>query len=66
MGAVIFICVLFLSAYWEADIRWLPEASHFLMGLCFGYMRRRSRSIYPGMLLHACWNALVVLQELTA
>ena len=40
--------------------------SHFLMGLCFGYMRRRSRSIYPGMLLHACWNALVVLQELTA
>ena len=40
--------------------------SHFLMGLCFGYMRRRSRSIYPGMLLHACWNALVVLQELAA
>jgi len=40
--------------------------SHFLMGLCFGYMRRRSRSIYPGMLLHACWNALVVLQELPA
>ena len=40
--------------------------SHFLMGLCFGYMRRRSRSIYPGMVLHACWNALVVLQELTA
>jgi len=38
--------------------------SHFLMGLCFGYMRRRSRSIYPGMLLHACWNALVVLKEL--
>jgi membrane protease YdiL (CAAX protease family) len=38
--------------------------SHFLMGLCFGYMRRRSRSIYPGMLLHACWNALVVLKAL--
>jgi membrane protease YdiL (CAAX protease family) len=38
--------------------------SHFLMGLCFGYMRRRSRSIYPGMLLHACWNALVVLKDL--
>jgi membrane protease YdiL (CAAX protease family) len=40
--------------------------SHFLMGLCFGYMRRRSRSIYPGMLLHACWNALIVLQEFPA
>lgn len=38
--------------------------SHFLMGLCFGYMRRRSRSIYPGMLLHASWNAVVVLGEL--
>jgi membrane protease YdiL (CAAX protease family) len=38
--------------------------SHFLMGLCFGYLRRRSRSIYPGMLLHGCWNALVVLGEL--
>ena len=40
--------------------------SHFLMGLCLGYMRRRSRSIYPGMLLHAFWNALVVLKELPA
>lgn len=40
--------------------------SHFLMGLCFGYMRRRSRSIYPGMLLHAGWNALVLLEELSA
>ncbi len=38
--------------------------SHFLMGLCFGYMRKRSRSVYPGMLLHACWNAIVLLQEL--
>ena len=37
--------------------------SHFLMGLCFGYMRRRSRSLYPGMLLHGCWNALVVMGE---
>jgi membrane protease YdiL (CAAX protease family) len=40
--------------------------SHFLMGLCFGYMRRLSRSIYPGMLLHAGWNAIVLLRELTA
>jgi len=42
----------------------LTFPSHFLMGLCFGYMRRRSRSIYPGMLLHAAWNALVVLRDL--
>jgi len=38
--------------------------SHFLMGLCFGLLRRRTRSIYPGMVLHGAWNALVVLGEL--
>lgn len=38
--------------------------SHFVMGLCFGYMRKISRSIYPGMLLHASWNALVLFREL--
>jgi membrane protease YdiL (CAAX protease family) len=40
--------------------------SHFLMGLCLGYMRRLSRSIYPGILLHAGWNAIVLLKELSA
>lgn len=38
--------------------------SHFVMGLCFGYMRRRSKSLYPGIILHAGWNALVLYQEL--
>ncbi len=38
--------------------------SHFLMGLCLGYMRMRSKSVYPGMLLHASWNALCLWQEL--
>ena len=38
--------------------------SHFVMGLCFGYMRRRSKSLYPGMILHGGWNALVLYQEL--
>jgi len=37
---------------------------HFVMGLCLGYLRRRSRSLYPGMALHATWNALVLIQEL--
>lgn len=37
--------------------------SHFAMGLCFGLIRMWSRSLYPAMLLHAAWNALVVLQE---
>lgn len=38
--------------------------SHFAMGLAFGLMRMRSRSLYPGMLVHGAWNALVVFQEL--
>lgn len=37
--------------------------SHFAMGLCFGLIRMWSRSLYPGMLLHGAWNALVVIQE---
>jgi len=43
----------------------LPIAfpSHFVMGLVFGYLRLRTRSLYPGMLLHATWNALQVFAE---
>lgn len=40
--------------------------SHFIMGLCFGYLRQRTGSLYPGMLLHAAWNALVIWQEMSA
>ena len=38
--------------------------SHFVMGLVFGYLRLRTRSLYPGMVLHASWNALVVFSEI--
>lgn len=38
--------------------------THFGMGLMFGWLRDRSNSIYPGMLLHAAWNAVVVVDEL--
>jgi membrane protease YdiL (CAAX protease family) len=37
--------------------------SHFIMGLCFGYLRQRTKSLYPGMLLHASWNTLAICQE---
>lgn len=40
--------------------------SHFAMGLCFGFLRNKSKSLYPGMMLHAAWNALAVYNELHA
>ena len=38
--------------------------SHFVIGLVLGLIRRRTRSLYPGMLTHAGWNAAVVWTEL--
>lgn len=35
-------------------------ATHFVMGLAFGWLRRRTQSLVPGILLHAAWNAWVV------
>ena len=40
--------------------------SHFIMGLGLGLLRRRTHSLYPGMLAHGCWNAWVVTAELLA
>jgi membrane protease YdiL (CAAX protease family) len=37
--------------------------SHFFIGLVLGSIRQRTRSLYPGMLVHASWNALVVWCE---
>ncbi|MBI4878627.1 MAG: CPBP family intramembrane metalloprotease [Planctomycetes bacterium] len=38
-------------------------ASHFILGLAFGQLRRMTGSLYPGMLLHLAWNAWVVMAE---
>lgn len=37
--------------------------SHTLMGILFGYLRYRTRSLLPGMLFHALWNLSVVGAE---
>jgi len=37
--------------------------SHFLMGLSLGLLRDTTRSLYPGMLAHFCWNAWIILGE---
>jgi membrane protease YdiL (CAAX protease family) len=39
----------------------LTYASHFLLGLALGFARRRTRSLYPGILVHAAYNAWALL-----
>ena len=34
--------------------------THFILGLAFGWLRVRTRSLVPGILLHAAWNAWVL------
>lgn len=38
--------------------------THFAMGLIFGWLRMRTGSLIPGMILHASWNAANILLEL--
>lgn len=38
--------------------------THFAMGLIFGWLRMRTGSLIPGMVLHAAWNAAIILLEL--
>jgi membrane protease YdiL (CAAX protease family) len=38
--------------------------SHFFIGLVLGTVRQRTRSLYPGMLVHAGWNAVVIWCEI--
>jgi membrane protease YdiL (CAAX protease family) len=37
--------------------------SHFVIGLLLGWVRRRTQSLYPGMIVHATYNAVIVTAE---
>jgi membrane protease YdiL (CAAX protease family) len=41
-------------------------ASHFGFGVTLGFLRLRCRSLLPGMVVHALWNAFVFAQDLGA
>jgi len=38
--------------------------SHFIFGLVFGVLRRRTGSLYPGMAVHVAWNGTVISAEM--
>src|SRR5262249_29823785 len=38
--------------------------SHFAIGIILGWLRQRTKSLYPGMLVHAGYNAILVAMEL--
>jgi hypothetical protein len=38
--------------------------SHFVFGVVLGLLRQRTGSLYPGMIVHAAWNAYCVWGEL--
>lgn len=42
----------------------LNFVSHFGLGLAFGLVRQRTASLLPSMVVHAAWNAWVVVEEL--
>lgn len=54
--ALIVQAVLFSAAHLSPVIL----ATHFAMGLAFGWVRRRSGSLLPSIVLHGAWNAWVI------
>ena len=54
--ALIVQAVLFSAAHLSPTIL----GTHFVMGLAFGWLRRRSGSLLPSIALHAAWNAWVI------
>jgi membrane protease YdiL (CAAX protease family) len=54
--ALVVQAVLFSAAHLSPVIL----ATHFVMGLAFGWVRRRTGSLFPSMVLHGAWNAWVI------
>jgi membrane protease YdiL (CAAX protease family) len=56
---------LIIQAAMFSVLHMLPSMfiSHFIIGLILGIIRLRSQSLYPGMLIHTVWNAIVFLEE---
>ncbi len=57
---------LILQAVMFSVLHMMPAIfiSHFVIGLILGIIRLRSRSLYPGMIVHTGWNAIVLIEEI--
>jgi membrane protease YdiL (CAAX protease family) len=58
--------VLLVQAALFSVMHFLPAIfpSHFVIGVVLGLLRQRTGSLYPGMAVHAAWNARVIWLEL--
>lgn len=56
---------IIIQAVMFSILHMLPMSfiSHFVLGLVFGLLRKRSKSLYPGMIVHSAWNFVVILFE---
>ena len=56
---------LIIQAAMFSILHMLPAIfiSHFIIGLILGIVRLRSKSLYPGILIHTAWNAIAILEE---
>jgi membrane protease YdiL (CAAX protease family) len=57
---------LIIQAAMFSILHMLPTIfiSHFVMGLLLGLIRQKTMSLYPGILFHTVWNAVVLVEEL--
>ena len=57
--ALVVQAVLFAALHFSP----LSIPSHFVIGIVFGILRRKTGSLYPPIVLHALWNGAVLWQE---
>ena len=61
IGAIVFIAVLFLSAYWEPDIRWLHFFQSWMYIATTALIWRRSRwGSFIGVGAAGLWNYMTL------
>jgi membrane protease YdiL (CAAX protease family) len=58
-SALVVQAVLFAAVH----LRVLSLPSHVALGLAFGWLRQRTGSIYPSVVAHGAWNAVIITRD---